>query len=68
MRSFEAMDDSVGITDSQRRVRDAEINEAARREILRRDGRRDLGENLEQAAALIRASFELRDSFADAHR
>ena len=63
------MDDSVQpITDSQRAARDAEINEAARREILRRDGKRELGENLEQAAALIRVSFELRDSFADARR
>jgi hypothetical protein len=55
-------------TDSQRRARDAEMNEAARLETLRRDGKRDLGENLEQAAPLIKASFELRDSFADARR
>ena len=46
--------------------RDAVLNEAARREVLRRDGRRDLGENLERAAALISASFELRDAFSDA--
>jgi hypothetical protein len=45
---------------------DARRNEAARLETLRRDGRRELGENLEQAAALIRAAFELRDSFSDA--
>ena len=55
-------------TDSDPRTHDAEINELARREILRRDGERDLGENLEQAAALIKCSFELRDAFADARR
>jgi len=43
---------------------DARVNEAARRETLRRDGQRDLGENLEQAAALISVAFELRDSFS----
>lgn len=43
---------------------DARINEAARRETLRRDGQRELGENLEQAAALISVAFELRDSFS----
>ena len=45
---------------------DARRNEAARLETLRRDGQRELGENLEQAAALIKAAFELRDSFSDA--
>lgn len=54
--------------DDPRRTRDAASNEAARREILRRDGRRDLGENLEAAAELIKASFELRDAFAAARR
>lgn len=44
--------------------RDGACNEAARRETLRRDGKRPLGENLEQAAALIAAAFELRDSFS----
>ena len=39
------------------------MNEAARREILRQDGQRDLGENLEQAASLIKSAFEMRDSF-----
>jgi len=43
---------------------DARVNEAARRETLRRDGQRALGENLEQAAALISVAFELRDSFS----
>ena len=55
-------------TDNETRARDAEINELARREILRRDGERDPGENLEQAAALITVSFALRDAFADARR
>jgi hypothetical protein len=39
--------------------RDAAINEAARGERLRADGQRSLGENLERAAALIRAASEL---------
>jgi hypothetical protein len=43
---------------------DALINEAARRERLRIDGGRDLGENLEQAASLIQAAFELAQGFA----
>jgi hypothetical protein len=42
-----------------RESRDAAINAAARKERLRRDGARSLGENLEQADALIRAAFEL---------
>lgn len=46
------------------RERDAQANEAARRETLRRDGQRSLGENLEQAAALVSVAFELRDSFS----
>jgi propanediol dehydratase small subunit len=47
---------------------DAHLNEAARREVLRQDGRRKLGENLERAAELIKAAFELRDSFTGARR
>jgi hypothetical protein len=39
-------------------------NEASRREVLRRDGERELGENLGQAAALIAATFQLRDAFS----
>ena len=62
------MDHRRRTTDSESRARDAESHEAARREVLRRDGERDLGENLEQAAALIKVSFELRDAFADARR
>ncbi len=54
--------------DATWRERDARIHEAARREILRRDGERDLGQNLEQAAELIKAAFELRDSFSAARR
>jgi len=48
--------------------RDAQINEAARQERLRLDGSRSLGENLEQADALIRAAFELARGFAAAER
>ena len=51
-----------------RRRQDAEINEAARDEMLRLDGARSLGENLEQADALIRAAFELAHGFAAANR
>ena len=47
---------------------DARVNEAARSETLRRDGQRGLGENLEQAAALISVAFELRDSFSATRR
>jgi hypothetical protein len=66
---FRAMDDAAHRTPGDATVaRDAEINEAGRRDMLRRDGERDLGENLEQRAALIRDSFELRDAFADAQR
>lgn len=35
--------------------------------MLRRDGERDLSENLEQTSAPVRAGFELRDSFSGAH-
>jgi hypothetical protein len=43
---------------------DAARNEAARTEILRTDARRSLGDNLEQADALIKAAYELSDGFA----
>lgn len=49
-------------------ARDAAANEAARVEILRADARRSLGENLEQADALIKAAFELAEGFAAAER
>ncbi|MHB8694141.1 MAG: hypothetical protein ACYDHH_23115 [Solirubrobacteraceae bacterium] len=44
--------------------RDAQINEAARRQRLREDAARSLGENLEQAAGLIRVAFELAHGLA----
>jgi hypothetical protein len=52
------------VTDTQadrdeRARRDAEVNAAARAEMMRADGARTLGENLEQADALIRLAFEL---------
>jgi hypothetical protein len=50
------------LLDEARRDRDAATNDSARREILRADGARDLGVNLEQADALIRAAFELAGS------
>lgn len=43
----------------ERAALDAAADEAARREVLRLDGGRSLGANLEQADALIRAAFEL---------
>lgn len=45
-----------------REAGDAAANEAARNEMRRHDGERSLGENLEQADALIRAAFELAAS------
>jgi hypothetical protein len=45
--------------------RDADANEAARREVLRGDAQRSLGENIERAAALIKAAFEIRDAFSE---
>jgi hypothetical protein len=53
---------------TERRRRDADINAAARAEMLRLDGARSLGENLEQADALIRAAFELANGFSAASR
>lgn len=46
---------------ADRRAREDQAGEAARAETLRRDGARDLGENLEQAHALIRVAFELAE-------
>jgi hypothetical protein len=51
-----------------RAQRVAVVNESARREVLRSDGRRPLGDNLEQADALIKAAFEIRDAFAKTKR
>jgi hypothetical protein len=52
----------------QRRRRDTEVHASARAEVLRLDGARSLGENLEQADALIRAAFELANGFSAARR
>jgi hypothetical protein len=49
---------------ADRRRQDAAVNEAARAEMLRLDGSRSLGENLEQADALIRAAFELAEGLS----
>ena len=53
---------------TKRRAADNSANAAARVETLRLDGERSLGENLQQADALIRAAFELADGFASAAR
>ena len=55
------------LSSAARRRQDAEINQAARDEMLRLDGATSLGENLEQADALIRAAFELVHGFAAAN-
>jgi len=47
------------LTAAERHRRDLEINAATRAETLRIDGARSLGENLEQADALIRVAVEL---------
>jgi hypothetical protein len=52
------------VTAAERLRIDAETNSAARAEMLRLDGARSLGENLEQADALIRAAFELARGFS----
>jgi hypothetical protein len=46
---------------------DIRRNEAARREMMREDGKRPLGENIERADALIKDAQELRRAFAE-HR
>jgi hypothetical protein len=57
---------------SERRDRDAAANAAAnaaaRAEMHRIDGARSLGENLEQADALIKAAYELAGGFAATQR
>jgi len=53
--------------DDRRRL-DAASNEAARVEMLRKDASRSLGENLEQADALIRAAFELAEGLSTRRR
>jgi hypothetical protein len=52
----------------ERRRVDAASNEAARVEMLRKDASRSLGENLEQADALIRAAFELAEGLSAGRR
>lgn len=42
---------------------DARRNEAARRERLRIDGRKSVGRNIEEGAALIALGFEVRRAF-----
>jgi hypothetical protein len=50
---------------TQRQKDDAAHNERARHEILRADGARSLGENLEQADTLIKAAFALAKGFTE---
>lgn len=49
---------------AERRAHEDAADAAARAETLRRDGARTLGENLEQADALIRLAFELAGGLA----
>jgi hypothetical protein len=51
-------------TSADRRRSDADVNEAARVEMMRMDAARSLGENLEQADALIKAAFELAEGLS----
>lgn len=48
--------------------REAAVHEAARVEMLRIDAHRSLGENLEQADALIKAACELAEGFSSARQ
>jgi hypothetical protein len=61
---FDAYDKMGCVTETQadqdeRLRRDAEVNAAARAQMMRADGARPLGENLVQADGLIRLTFEL---------
>lgn len=49
---------------ADRRAREDAADAAARAATLRADGARSLGENLEQADALVRAAFELAAGLA----
>jgi hypothetical protein len=49
-------------------AREAERNERARHERLRRDGARDPGENLVHGIALVRFAHRLRAAFAERRR
>lgn len=48
--------------------RDAERNECARRERLRIDGRKPVGQNIEEGAALIALGFEVQRAFEHSRR
>ncbi len=48
--------------------RDAERNARARRERLLIDGRKSIGQNLEEGAALIALGFEVQRAFEHARR
>lgn len=48
--------------------RDAERNERARIERLQLDGRKSIGQNIEEGAALIALGLEVRRAFERAHR
>lgn len=48
--------------------RDRREHDAARREMMREDGRRPLGENIEQADRLIKQAQELARAFAESRR
>lgn len=58
----------VSRRDDDDRQQDAARNEAARVEMLRTDAKRSLGDNLEQADALIRAAFELAEGLSSTQR
>ncbi|MGA2470978.1 MAG: hypothetical protein ABSG64_09840 [Solirubrobacteraceae bacterium] len=51
--------------DDNRRERESESNERARLARLRADGARPLGENLEQADALVEAAFALANGLRE---
>lgn len=48
--------------------RDAERNERARLERLRIDGRKSIGQNIEEGAALIALGFEVQRAFEHRRR
>jgi len=60
--------DELRLQPTARGIRDAAANSAARAEMLRIDGAQSLGENLEQADALIKAAYELAGGFAATQR
>jgi hypothetical protein len=67
-RSSHAIMTVVNHRDDDRRKQDAAHNEAARVEMLRMDACRSLGENLEQADALIKAAYELAEGLSSTQR